>query len=62
MGYGKEYKCSKCGNEYGYGVGAGFLFPMVYQELLASVKEGKSNYILFSKMASLIYPPYIPSQ
>ena len=40
MGYGEEFKCSKCGYEYMYGVGVGFMFPKVYEELLESVKEG----------------------
>ena len=41
MGRGIGFKCSKCGHKYSYGTGVGFLFPMVYEELLASVKEGK---------------------
>ena len=41
MGSGVGFKCSKCGHKYSYGTGVGFLFPMVYEELLTSVKEGE---------------------
>lgn len=41
MGRGYGFICSQCGNEYGYGIGVGFLFPMVYEETLKEVKKGK---------------------
>ncbi len=41
MGMGFNFICEKCGREYGYGVGIGFMFPRVYEDLLKKVKKGK---------------------
>ena len=41
MGMGFNFICEKCGREYGYGVGIGFMFPRAYEELIKKVKKGK---------------------
>ncbi|MCR5847256.1 MAG: hypothetical protein K6G75_03985 [Lachnospiraceae bacterium] len=41
MGWGYGFKCSKCKREYSYGVGVGFMFPEVYENLMKEVKKGK---------------------
>lgn len=41
MGAGSGYFCEKCGKEFSVSWGLGFLYPMVYKELLEDIKSGK---------------------
>ena len=41
MGYGHSYKCNRCGEEYGFALGIGFLFSKEYQKEIESMASGK---------------------
>ena len=41
MGTGYQYKCKKCGYEYGVFPGSGMGYPMVYRETIADIAGGK---------------------
>ena len=41
MGSGCTMKCPQCGYEFGRSEGVGFMFPMVYQELVQKAKNGE---------------------
>lgn len=41
MGSGYDFKCKKCQKEYSVMFGIGMLYPDVYQETVADIKNGK---------------------
>lgn len=41
MGAGYEYFCEKCGKHFPVYLGRGFMYPIVYEELLEDIKSGK---------------------
>ncbi len=41
MGMGRSFTCRKCGKEYDVFWGIGFRFPLIYEELLEDIKNGK---------------------
>lgn len=41
MGAGYGYFCEKCGKDFPVFLGFGFMYPMVYEELLSDIKSGK---------------------
>lgn len=40
MGTGYQIKCKKCGYTRGFSLGAGFLYPKVYEEKIKEINEG----------------------
>ena len=40
MGHGTDYRCGKCGREYGVRTGTGFLFPKEYRETMKAIADG----------------------
>ena len=41
MGRGFEFKCCDCGKEYHINLGAGFMYPRVYEEAVEKIEEGE---------------------
>ena len=47
MGQNLSLKCSCCDYEIGISLGVGFFFPMLYEETIKEIKEGKLGKTLY---------------